>query len=352
MSEKKMNILNDGGKYFFFNSLTIDERLEPKVYLFNFDDKGNCWLEDAESFKFPDKLYDVSDDLRHMIKVAFNTYKTNLGVLLSGNKGQGKSLTAKLICTDLDQPVILITKAIPKEVNFVKFLNNIKQDYTLYVDEFEKLFKSINNNDNPYHSQETFLSFMDGVLTNEHKVLFLLTANESVNEYLINRPSRIKFLVEYSELPEDLFHLIVDDRLINKDFKEDLMDNVSLVNLNIDLLISIINDINLFNKPFSEFKDVYNYKFEQYRYEVYTIENGKETFDFFYNASRKIKYSDSSVRYDSVKQFLKFTKDEIVYQTTKWVEDKNNPDGDEIEVVVTKKVIQVRYGQRLSDSTI
>jgi hypothetical protein len=25
--------------------------------LFNFDDLGNCWLEDVEDFKFPEKIY-------------------------------------------------------------------------------------------------------------------------------------------------------------------------------------------------------------------------------------------------------------------------------------------------------
>ena len=336
-----MNILNNNGKYFFFNSLTIEKILLPKVYLFNFDDNGNCWLEDAEEFKFPDKVYDVSDNLRRMIKLSFDTYKANLGVLLSGNKGQGKSLTAKLICTDLNQPVILITKPIPQEVNFVKFLNEIKQDYTLYVDEFEKLFKISNDKDNPYHSQETFLSFMDGVLTNTHKVLFLLTANESVNEYLINRPSRIKFLVEYNELPEELFNIIVEDRLNKIEYKEDLMDNISLVNLNIDLLISIINDINLFDAPFSTFKEMYNYKFEQYKYEVYEIKNGVDVFVSFFTSNKKLKYTDNYVNYDRIKEYVKFTKDEIIYVTTKYV-DSDNDEDDDREVAVTKKIVPMK----------
>lgn len=336
-----MNILNNNGKYLFFNALTIEKKLRNQVYLFNFDENGNCWLEEAEDFKFPEKLYDVSEELRSMIKKSFKTYKTNLGVLLSGNKGQGKSLTAKLICTELEQPVILITKQIPKEVNFVGFLNQVKQNYTLYVDEFEKLFRLLNDKDNPYHSQETFLSFMDGVLTNEHKILFLLTANDSVNEFLINRPSRIKFLVEYNELPEELFEIIVNDRLINKDYKNDLMENISLVNLNIDLLISIINDINLFDKPFSTFKEFYNYKFEQYKYEVYEIRNGVDVFLSFFTSNRKLKYNDTYINYDRVKDYVKFTKDEIIYVTTKYV-DSDNEEDDDREVEVTKKIVPMK----------
>ena len=221
-----MNILNNNGKYQFFNALEIEKILKPTTYVFNFDDNGNCWLEDIEAFKFPDKIYDVNGKLRIYIKKSYLTNKKNLGVLLTGNKGQGKSLTAKLLCSELDQPTIIINKQIPADINFIKFLNELKQNYTLFVDEFEKLFNTtkVSNETNGYHTQETFLSFMDGVLTNEHKVLFLLTTNEGINEYFINRPSRIKFLQEYNELPEELFNLITDDRLNNLEFKQDLVD--------------------------------------------------------------------------------------------------------------------------------
>jgi hypothetical protein len=335
-----MNILNNNGKYHFFNALTIEKKLKPNTYLFNFDDFGNCWLEDVEEFKFPDKIYDVNDELREYINKSWANNKRNLGVLLTGNKGQGKSLTAKLICKELKQPTILINKQIPAAVNFVKFLNEIKQDHTLFVDEFEKLFDEHkdNNEVNGYHTQETFLSFMDGVLTNEHKVLFLLTTNENVNEFFINRPSRIKFLQEYNELPEELFNLITDDRLVKPEFKEDLEENISLVNLNIDLLISIIDDINLFDKPFSVFKDMYNYKFEQYKYEVYKTDKGGETWDSFLNSSRKIKYTDRYIGNYNVNEMVKFKSDEIIFKTNIHEEVK----GKNVKKEVTIRLVPFR----------
>lgn len=333
-----MNILKDNGKYHFFNALTIEQLLEPKTYLFNFDEYGNCWLEDVEDFKFPDKVYDVNGSLRNYIKKSYAANKKNLGVLLTGNKGQGKSLTAKLICKELNQPTIIINKQIPASVNFVKFLNEIKQHHTLFVDEFEKLFdtrKSDNATDG-YHTQETFLSFMDGVLTNEHKVLFLLTTNDGVNEFFINRPSRIKFLQEYNELPEELFNVIADDKLANPDFKADLEEHISLVNLNIDLLISIIDDINLFNEPFSNFKDLYNYKFEQYKYEVYHIENDTEKFESFFTSTKKIKYTERYISNYTVNEMLTFKSDEIIFKTKIWLEDKK---GKDYEKEITVKLI-------------
>ena len=200
-----MHILKDHKKYYFFNSLTIEKTLVPKNYLFNFDSFGNCWLEDIEEFKMPEKIYDIDTDMRKIFKKSFVHNDTNLGILLTGNKGQGKSITAKLLCQEMNLPVIILNKQIPIDVGFITFLKNIEQDYILFIDEFEKLFKvnrSNNGDKNDYHSQESFLSFMDGVITTEHKIMFLLTTNEHVNEFLINRPSRIKFLKEYEELAE------------------------------------------------------------------------------------------------------------------------------------------------------
>lgn len=337
-----MNILKDKDKYYFYNSLTIEKSLEPKEYLFNFDEFGNCWLEDIESFKLPSKVYDVNADLRDSIRKSFNANDKNLGVLLTGNKGQGKSLTAKLICKEMGVPVIVVNKQIPQAVNFVKFFNNIKQNYVLFVDEFEKLFKEKGGGEDKetsYHRQEVFLSFMDGVLTNEHKVLFLLTTNEGVNEYFINRPSRIKFLVEYTELPEALFDLITTDKLKNKEYRADLEENVSLINLNIDLLISIIDDINLFNKPFSSFKEIYNYKFELYKYEVNRIVDGVDKYESFINLTKRIKATDQHINGNYVKDMIKFTKDEIIYTAMVWSEDKR---GREKTVEATYKLTPIK----------
>lgn len=332
-----MNILKNNGKYTFYNQLTINKKLEVKNYIFNFDGFGNCWLEDAEDFKFPDKIYDINSSMRQDIKLAFESYDRNLGVLLTGNKGQGKSLEAKLLCKELGLPVILVNKSIPKDVNFISFFNGIKQNYCFFVDEFEKLFadKERTDTNKDYHEQDVFLSFMDGVLTNEHKVFFLLTTNDSVNEYFINRPSRVKFLKEYDELSEEIFNMIVSDKLNDKKFKDDLEENVSLINLNIDLLISIIDDINLFNKPFSEFKDSYNYKLEQYKYDMTIIEGNSEKFIGFFTSKKKLKIDNRYINNYLVKEIIKFTKDEILFISEKWVETE---DGDDKLIDIKVKV--------------
>ncbi|NJO62632.1 MAG: AAA family ATPase [Richelia sp. RM2_1_2] len=328
-----MNIVNEKGKYFFYNELNIINKLEPKNYIFKFDrDFSKCWLEDADDFTIPDKIYDVNNEMRKFIRLSYLKENSNLGILLTGNKGQGKSMTAKQICMEMNLPVIIIGSPIPRFIDFIEFLNKIKQNYVLFVDEFEKLFKERpshngGDKDSEDHTQESFLSFMDGSLTNTNKIVFLLTTNEPVNSYFINRPSRIKFLYEYNELSEELFDAIVDDLLENKDYKEDLENNISLVNINIDLLISIVKDINLYKKPFSEFAKYYNYVFESYRYEVsVTRKGGKESFDSFFTTDKKINYNTRYIGGYDVSNMIKFSRQEIVFESSEYNEKTKRED--------------------------
>lgn len=323
-----MNIVKTEGQYRFFNQLEFLKELAPKNYVFEFDAYYNPYLRDTNEFRLPLKLYDIDTSFRKIVKRSYESYDTNLGVLLMGNKGQGKSVTAKLLCKELGLPVITITGRIPVDVDFIKFFNGIEQDFVLFIDEFEKLFDTTDGHDDTkYHSQEKFLSFMDGVSGDKkNKIVFIFTSNENVNEYLINRPSRIKFVREYNELPEELFHQIADDLLVNKKYKQDLEENLSFLNLNIDLLISIINDVNLFNQPFSSFSEIYNYKFELYRYDVYLTdkETGKERWYTTITLDKKPKINTKRISSYPVNNIISFKKDEIVFDTLIWDDEKDD----------------------------
>ena len=171
----------------------------------------------------------------------------------------------------------MITKEIPMEVDFVKFLSSIEQDYVLLVDEFEKIFDEYkmsggNETNSHYHSQESFLSFMDGTVTSKFKRVFLLTANDRVNDKMVSRPSRIRYFKSYTFMNQDLYDEIVDKFLVNKKkFEKDLRENLPLVNASVDLLKCIIQEINLHNKAYSEFMDFFNFRPKSITYEVWQM---------------------------------------------------------------------------------
>ena len=71
---------------------------------------------------------------------SFKGRKGNLGILLEGLKGTGKSLQAKHLCKNAGLPVILFT-ADWHGPTLEKFLARIKQSAILFFDEFEKIYK-------------------------------------------------------------------------------------------------------------------------------------------------------------------------------------------------------------------
>ena len=80
------------------NSLQTFDRLPAKVYTVCFDKMTGFYLNEHTEFNINEKIYGV-----HLAKVdkviaSFGKFERSLGVILSGDKGIGKSLFAKLVC--------------------------------------------------------------------------------------------------------------------------------------------------------------------------------------------------------------------------------------------------------------
>lgn len=190
-------------------------------------------------FKLPSKLYDIDDVFINRTITNFNLKKQNFGVLLNGYRGTGKTMHSKIICNKLDLPTFIVTEYLECK-KLLHFFTNIKQDCILFIDEYEKV----------YGTSDGLLSFMDGALNSKHKILFILTSNDkSINENLIDRPSRIYYTKNFDTLDPTIGLKIVDDNLKNKkfspDFEEFLTNKIS--NLTIDVLMTLINEVNTFD---------------------------------------------------------------------------------------------------------
>lgn len=101
---------------------------------------------------------------------------------------------------------------------------------------------------------------MDGSKSSDKKRMFLLTSNvPKLEDNMINRPSRIRYNITFSSLMRNEVEDIVDDLLINKEFREDIIKNILLMNIiTIDLVKSIVEECNLQELPFSKFAHIFN----------------------------------------------------------------------------------------------
>lgn len=190
-----MKILNNDNDYSIINSdlINIYDKLPNGVYEMKVAPMRGYWFEKTKLEKFNSKLYGEHTDIINKIKRRYETATTNMGVLLSGPSGTGKSIISRNIAADLsnDIPVIIIKAFLGEEM--LSVLTKIRGKVVVIMDEFEKTFLK-DTPDDCKAPQDALLSFLDGIETKQEK-LFLLTVNDlyRVNKYLLGRPGRIRY---------------------------------------------------------------------------------------------------------------------------------------------------------------
>lgn len=235
------------------------------------------FLVQSEEFVLPNKLYGNFSHVDRIINT-FNAGTKNLGVLLIGTKGSGKSIDAKQICIRSGLPVILIDKG-TDHPNLISFLASPELgSCVIFIDEYEKLFSE------PRDIDETvMLQLLDGATNMKH--LFVLTCNESksFNNNLINRPSRIYYRKVYGSLADETIESVIDSELIYKDRKDELMNVLNrFSDVTFDILMSLIREVNLYNESPEEIIKIMNFSPESVIVKTMQYYNG-ELVDATYN---------------------------------------------------------------------
>lgn len=127
------------------------------------------------------------------IVTGYSAMDRSLGVILSGDKGMGKSLMIRMLAKRMreehDLPTVLVQHDTPRLAAFLDELG----EAVIVFDEFEKVFP--NDED---ESQNQFLSLFDGLSTT--KRLYVLSVNElqRVNDYMLNRPGRFHYHMRFA----------------------------------------------------------------------------------------------------------------------------------------------------------
>ena len=200
----------------------------------------------------PSKYYgSLIQNAEHITSYYKQNPDNNLGILLYGMSGTGKSLLACKLCLMFQEqqlPVIVINHDTIKYIT--NCLDELNQPVVFLLDEFEKMF------DSPYE-QSFLLSILDGVYKSNH--VFILTANDRnrINTYFIDRPSRIRYCIEYDRLDLEVVEEVLKDILVNKDNINAVISILSqLTNLTFDTVTQFAKECNIF--PDKEPKDIAN----------------------------------------------------------------------------------------------
>lgn len=197
------------------------------------------------------KIYGKSEQIAdHILKAWKNLpVKNNLGVLFSGGKGLGKSLTTTLLARKAvkDHPVIYIN-TFYNGMN--DFLSHIKNS-VIIIDEFEKVMRGNANSDEDkgITKQETLLSVLDGTV-GQNNNLFILTCNEArqIDDNLLSRPGRIRYHYKFKSLGYDEISAYCEDKLKDKSKIDEIAASLmSTRYVSHDILISLVDELNTFD---------------------------------------------------------------------------------------------------------
>lgn len=256
-----MKLLRNKNEFDIISSADIITELPMGNYEVKIGAFGRIYLEKVEEVELPSKIYSNDTSFIEHVLQSWKEFKQGaLGVALVGLKGLGKSFTGNLIAQKAEVPTIRIVGKTSPDV--FGFLNKIEQDFVLYIDEFEKNFQKSDEKDSGAATQQDMLTFLDNGGVRANKILFIATANDDykLNEFLKNRPSRLRYYKVYEKLDDAIIQEIIDDLLVNRELGADLLRYLPYEDLNIDVLIQIIKELNIHNKPYSSFKDFFNYQ--------------------------------------------------------------------------------------------
>lgn len=254
--EKNKNFIKVGERIVFKPTTEgLDYELESgKVYTLEVDKwSDEISFKTAPDFTMPKKIYETPEDTRFINKV-LNYYDKadngTTGVMLSGLKGSGKTITAKNIAIKSNLPIILIDKGFRPSF-LIKLFNRLADIEACFVfDEIDKLGED--------YDDDYLLKILDGANTSGKK-LVLCTCNdpEDVSEYLKDRCSRIRYWREFDELSTSMIQNILEDKLNDKDEVKPLTDFIisNFGVISFDNISSFVDEVNEY--PTSTYEELF-----------------------------------------------------------------------------------------------
>jgi hypothetical protein len=268
--------IKENSKYYISGETNVEtfENLPSKLFSLHSQDGRGFFLLEEPSPNIPNKIYGDSEQLAERY---INTFKNNsgknLGVLLSGVKGAGKTVLSKLISLKSNMPTIFITRMFSmQDLQFV--FGRIEQECVIIFDEFEKVYKD--------ELQNELLTILDGVAGSK-KLFVLISNSHNISEFILNRPGRIHYHKSFTGLSDDEVDEIVEDKLEAEDQKEVLkLACQAIGNISIDVLSSIIFEMNLYKCSVIEALKMLNVTTEQSWWKVIMIVKGKRVETTFY----------------------------------------------------------------------
>ena len=157
---------------------------------------------------------------------------------LFNSRNNMKTIAAKLLCNEMDLPVIIVPGFIP---GMIEFISSLEFECIVLLDEAEKMF----NEGNPDASQ-ALLKIIDGAVNKSRKLYILTTNTLSLNDNLLGRPGRIRYIKQFKNISAECIDAYLIDNLMDTSKRKDILEVIDSLEVStIDTLKAITDEVNI-----------------------------------------------------------------------------------------------------------
>lgn len=225
-------------------NLNVSDLLPAGNYGISTHPMRGLYFTRIDDFAMPPKIYGDTLQKAERILSTFDSRPATTGVLLTGEKGSGKTLLSKQIsvqgAVSRGLPTIVVNQPLSGE-DFFRLIQGVEQPAIVFFDEFEKVYDK--------EEQLKLLTLLDGVYPS--KKLFVLTCNDEwqLNDFMKNRPGRIFYKLDYKGLDETFVREYCQDELKNKDHTEKVVQVAGIFgSFNFDMLKALVEEMNRYGE--------------------------------------------------------------------------------------------------------
>ena len=194
----------------------------------------------ADAFTFNFKIYDLGvEDTMQKVETTWKSDvfvrgNKNLGIIFNGLKGTGKTIASKILSNRMNMPIVVVNAAYD---GLLSFIQSLCFECVVLIDEAEKTF---------HERGDALLKMIDGVY-NESRKLYILTTNRlSIDENLLGRPGRIRYIKQFGNLTAKAVADYIKDNLLDLCKTDMILDIVDVLEIStIDILKSIVDEVNI-----------------------------------------------------------------------------------------------------------
>ena len=269
------------------------------------------YLKKTKNAETSERVYgDVHEKALHVLR-AFEASNRSLGVILSGEKGLGKSLFGRLLCSEArghGYPTVMVSGFF---TGLPEFLDSIEQECVVFFDEFDKTFdQDIDTPENTPDAQANMLSLFDG--TFHGKKLFVVTCNDvnDLSEYFVNRTGRFHYNFRFVYPTEAETRAYLLDNLERRDDVDEITKFSRKTPLSYDSLRSVCFEMNLTGASFHDALDVLNVlNFQKHGYDLklYFSRDGQDCVRLGYDEFDVLVNGNTSVDFLDVTRYVPVT---------------------------------------------